>query len=86
MQKLIDFIHAIFQNFDLDSKEESSDKDEETQEGKPDSAWSRHILHPRSLILLLHLYWWVPQIMAVLPPSWAATLPHTTQSACLFMK
>lgn len=38
MQKLIDFIHAIFQNFDLDSKEESSDKDEETQEGKPDSA------------------------------------------------
>lgn len=53
MQKQIDFIHAILQNFDLDSKEESSDKDEETQERKPDSAWSRHILHPRSLILLL---------------------------------
>lgn len=39
-----DFIYAFLQNFDLDTKEESSDKDEETQEGKPDSAWSRHIL------------------------------------------
>ncbi len=34
----IDLIHAILQNFNLDSKEESSDKDEETQEGKPDLA------------------------------------------------
>uniref|UniRef100_A0A672N297 Rab-like protein 2A n=1 Tax=Sinocyclocheilus grahami TaxID=75366 RepID=A0A672N297_SINGR len=34
----MDEVMRELENFDLDSKEESSDKDEETQEGKPDSA------------------------------------------------
>lgn len=38
MMQFTDFINVIFQNFDLESKEETSDKEEETQEGKPDSA------------------------------------------------
>lgn len=38
MIQFTDFIHVVLQNFDLESKEETSDKEEETQEGKPDSA------------------------------------------------
>ncbi|XP_073706881.1 RAB, member of RAS oncogene family-like 2 [Garra rufa] len=34
----MDEVMRELENFDLESKEESSDKDEETQEGKPDSA------------------------------------------------
>jgi len=38
MMQFTDYIHVILQNFDLENKEETSDKEEETQEGKPDSA------------------------------------------------
>lgn len=37
-KQLTDITHFILQNFDLESKEELSDKEEETQEGNTESA------------------------------------------------
>lgn len=47
-----DIPHFILQNFDLESKEELSDKEEETQDGNTESAWLNANIPFVSVVLL----------------------------------